>query len=148
MCINIISEPIYECYQLLIDFAFKKSKRFLFHIPYRLRADDSVFSLFDEMKKHLIEIIPSNSFSHTEYTIGEVYVFECNDETNLIIRNRVTSLFDWRLPKLPEDLSFINENDDVWFGTISHEKMGWITECNNTEKEYLKSIIDIDFKIR
>ncbi|MEW9096570.1 MAG: hypothetical protein AB2417_15935 [Clostridiaceae bacterium] len=143
-----MSEPIYECYQLLIDFAFKKSKRFLFHIPDGLRVDNSVLSLFNEMKKHLIERIPSSSFSHTEYTRGEVYVFECNDETNLIIRNRVTGLFDWRLPKLPEDLSFINENDDVWFGTISHEHMVWITECNDTEKEYLASIIDIDFKMQ
>jgi len=34
MFANIISEPIFESYKLLIDFAFKKSKRFFLNIPH------------------------------------------------------------------------------------------------------------------
>lgn len=145
MFTNIMSEPIYECYKLLIDFAFKKSKKFFFNIQDGLRVNDSVLGLFNEMKKYFIKRVPSSNFSHTDYTRGKLYIFECNDETNLIIRNKVTGLYDWRLPELPEDLSFIDENGDVWFATISHEHMGWFTEINDKEKRYLRSIIDVKF---
>ncbi|MDR7870797.1 MAG: hypothetical protein RIN55_08070 [Tissierellaceae bacterium] len=43
MFIHIVSEPIFECYKILIDYAFKKSKSFLLHIQEKLSVDDSVF---------------------------------------------------------------------------------------------------------
>lgn len=141
--VNIEDEPIFECYRMLMDYAFKNSKKFFLHVPDGLQVNDSVYNLFSEMKNHLIDVVPSYEFISTEYGEGEVHIFECNDYTNEIIRNKVTGLYDWRLPELPEDLGFIYENDEDWFTTISHENMGSIeTESLKVVKE-LENIIEI-----
>ena len=144
MFIDIVSEPIFESYTMLIDYAFKVSKSFLLHIPEDLGVDNSVKELFEEMKDYLIGIVPSYSFTNTEYgDRGEVYIFQCNEYTRRIIKDKVTGLYDWRLPKLPEDLSFIDENDEAWFTTISHESMGGMVNNNRIDIEYLNNIIEI-----
>ena len=114
------------------------------HIPEELRVANSVSQLFEEMKDFLIDIVPSYSFEHTEYGArGEVYLYECNDHTRKIIRNKATGLYDWLLPELPEDLSFIDENGEAWFTTITHERMGGMSSENTDVIEELKRVIDI-----
>ena len=145
MFIHIESEPIFESYKKLIDYAFKMSKAFLLHIPEDLRVANSVNELLEVLKDHLIDIAPSYTFEHTEYgRRGEVYLYECNNHTGKIIRNKVTGLYDWLLPELPEDLSFIDENDEVWFTSISHERMGGMTTFNTEVIEELKEIVEIE----
>lgn len=144
MFIHIVSEPIFESYKTLIDYAFKKSKSFLLHIPEDLRVDDSVNEVLKEMKDFLIDIVPSYSFEYTDHGVrGEVYLYECNDHTRKVIRNKVTGLYDWCLPQLPEDLSFIDETGEAWFTTISHERMGGMISEDLNVIEELKEIMEI-----
>lgn len=144
MFICIEDEPIFEAYKMVIDYAFKVSKSFLLHIPEDLSVDNSAEELLEEMKDHLMDILPSYGFTHTEYgERGEIYLYKCNDYTREIIKNKVTGLYDWRLPRLPEDLSFIDEDDKIWFWTISHESMGGIINNNSVDMDYINNMIEI-----
>lgn len=40
-------------------------------------------------------------------------IFECNSETNIILIDKVSGLYDWLLPRLPEDLRFLDEKGDI-----------------------------------
>jgi hypothetical protein len=43
-----------------------------------------------------------------------------------ILAAKARSLYDWKSPKLPEDLAIYRENGTVLLGTVSHECIGWL----------------------
>jgi len=147
MPIELYFEPRDKAYRDLIDFAFEKSKKFLFHIHDRWLDNNDTFSLIKELNEHLIEVIPSRMYCHTEYSRGNLYIFECNEVTKSVLKNRVNGLFEWLHPELPEDLSFIDENEFAWLATISHEKMAWFTELGDSEREFLLHELCLDLYI-
>ncbi len=147
MPIELYFEPRDKAYRDLIDFTFQKSKKFLFNIHYKYLDNNDIPSLIRELDEYLIEVIPSSRYSHTDYSEGYLYIFECNEFTKSILKNRVNGLFEWLHPKLPEDLSFIDQNEFAWLGTISHERMAWFTELINSEKEYLLHELCLDLYI-
>jgi len=43
-----------------------------------------------------------------------------------ILLAKARGLYDWKSPKLPEDLAVYRENGTVLLGTVSHEGIGWL----------------------
>ncbi|ABW20359.1 hypothetical protein [Alkaliphilus oremlandii] len=146
MHVQICNEPRAEVYKDFIDFAFEKSKKFFFHIHSGWLDNKNTFDLIRELNEHMIEVIPATSYEHMEYSNGNLYVFECNEFTKSILKNRVNGLFEWLFPKLPEDLSFLDETEFLWLATISHDKMAWFRALSPSEKEYLSHELGLNLK--
>jgi len=56
-----------------------------------------------------------------------LHTYECNDETLGLLLVESDGLYDWRHPRLPEDLCAF-KGERVWLASVAHEKMGWVDE--------------------
>lgn len=117
-----------KCYKQLIDFLLRHCDRFAFVEDRRLMKDEEsrlayVHHLITYIETHLIERNIQKKWETTELTDATAYVFyfRLNNVTAVFLKDFGNSLFDWRNPKLPEDLMFY-KNDKCILASCSHEK--------------------------
>lgn len=138
--ISIIQEPLGETYKKLIEYAAKRSSKFaLVHNLSFSEAEKKYFNILAQMEPYLIKKIKHNSWPGiTNYgCCSVIYYFQCNRDTVSILQNTANSLYQWILPKLPMDLSFIDENNYEWFVSVSHERDSWLNICDEEKQKIL-----------
>jgi hypothetical protein len=118
-----------EAYRRLIDYAISHSAAFVIR---GTPAKGSPFAeVFRRLKPFLLEVcsfdvlVGRNEFAYT-YTEGDYYFYKCCTESGDVLKEVSDSLFSWRHPLLPEDLSFVDTEGNDFLVNIAHEKIGYI----------------------
>ena len=126
-------------YRKLIDFALSFSSSFCvssFKSVHKKELEKSYFDFFEKMEPFKTDKYKYDSLPQ-HYERGQNFnVYLLNEESSKFISER-SSFWDWRIPFLPEDLSFFRYKK-VWLNTISHEKMIIII----TEDKKILSFLD------
>jgi hypothetical protein len=140
--IVIKKNPTKDRYRALLDLAFAHSDCF----QLVLRKDMGVsINYYDDLLRDLdIFLIEKKELSEwASQKLGDnntafVFFYKSRIEAKDILLNISDSLFEWVHPKLPEDLSFIN-NGSVWLSTCSHENYSVIiSDDEQNTLEYLR----------
>jgi hypothetical protein len=64
-------------------------------------------------------------------TAFPVHWYRVTPELNAVLRTKVSSLYEWAVPDLPEDLAFYWPGGSALLGSSSHERFAFL---NLTEK--------------
>jgi hypothetical protein len=54
------------------------------------------------------------------------YLFHLTPATSRILTHSARSLFEWKNPRLPEDLHFMRADRSVVLGNVAHENYAWL----------------------
>lgn len=142
--IIIVEEPKEEVYSNLLDLAFEVCDEF----QLILRRDMGNIRIFDPILAKLNESFKemkldsqwaSNILEDDNY--AEVYWYEANEQSKKVIKELADSLYAWKIPNLPEDLSFF-KNNSAWLVNNAHEEEAYIFTEN---KEEIKKILNISY---
>ncbi|WPC39899.1 leucine-rich repeat domain-containing protein [Clostridium sp. JS66] len=147
--ISILQEPVGESYKKLIEYAGKRSSQFVLVLDLSYcEIKESCFKILAQLEPYLIKKIKHNNWPGTgSYgSCSLIYYFQCSKASIRILQNSVDSLYQWNLPKFPADLSFIDENNNEWFVSVTHEKICWLYVSKEEKQEFLKNICDLQWK--
>ncbi|GAF11157.1 hypothetical protein JCM19046_1657 [Bacillus sp. JCM 19046] len=127
---NITEEPKGEIYSKLLDVLFEVSDRFELILrndmmgKNKQKAMGSYEPILAKLAPYLIEINEKSEWASNRLSRGAtafVYEYRATDEAKLVIKQLSDSLYQWIMPKLPEDLSFY-KNGRVVIAVSSHEE--------------------------
>lgn len=126
--INILEEPRDKIYLELIDICSKYCTQFMLVKRDELIINEKYLEKCRELNKFLLEEKRSSEWPGTRLINKEatIFVYKHNKETENILKNSVSGLYEWLQPTLPEDLCFLQENGNVFLTTISHELDSYI----------------------
>lgn len=140
-------------------------ERLIYNIEAEIKAkknlllqEKSIGSLKEKFKKYLIKerhnprwigtevymnTNQGESLKYKEQYLYDICFYRACPEIEEFLLHTVDSLYDFKPPYLPEDISFFKEGY-CWLNTITHEKIGYIYIKDINE---YKDIIDIGIKI-
>jgi len=147
--ISIQQEPVGETYKKLIEYASKRSSQFVLVVDSNYdEIEESCSQILAQLKPYLIKKIKHNSWpGTTSYgRCSTIYYFQCNRYTVSILQNTVDFLYKWLPPKLPMDLSFIDENNYEWLVSVSHERDSWLNICDEEKQHILDYIPNLQLR--
>jgi hypothetical protein len=116
-----------EAYKRLLDAALKEATTFSIVLRDQLQFDSSAFEIRDALRHLQVRHLKRDRWPGT-ILIGHnasVVTYGVADEA-LPVLLKPGSLFSWRSPAYPEDLSFAGADGGVCLATVSHEREGWI----------------------
>jgi hypothetical protein len=140
--VGITKEIFGEMYYRLIDFAVKK-------FPYFVLILNSKHEVGETAKKVLEELAPfvikRNEPTGVQLLDGKLEVFYCNltEASAEILKKHASSLYQWKLPELPENLSIIRNFKQPWLRNIAHEKASMFYLSPAEKEEILKDIPEL-----
>jgi len=125
--IDFTDEPRGPAYERLIDFALRHCDKFSIVWREELGNEKQKNEIAVNLNPFLISNISTNKWPGTEILSGtaEVCTYKLTQETVQIIK-RAKRLYQWEAPGLPEDIAFYTKDGEVWFGSVAHERMGWL----------------------
>jgi len=100
------------------------------------------------LKPFLIKKYKSSEWPGTKLIGHEatIYVLHYNKETITILKKYTNSLFEWIQPNLPEDICFLDENENAILITITHEKDAFVEANKEIEKKFMIFFDEEDIK--
>ena len=108
-----LNEPKGENYRQLIQLAFEKCDRYLFIKHSQLTYNQSFDTLLEELKDDFICKKEQKEWPGTRSVpTAIVYYFRTSEKSRETIKNITDSLFNWQAPNLPDDLCFMNNNQE------------------------------------
>ena len=124
-----------EAYQDLIRLAFQVCDRFIFHKHSQLRYDMCVDEFISELSDSFLFSRTQNKWPGTiSVPSAEVFYFRTTEEAKQIILGACSSIYEWRAPCLPDDLTFLCK-DEPWLVCTAHEHHCYI---ETDEEEVIK----------
>lgn len=128
--IKIYNNPKGQAYRQLLDYAANHAPVFVLADRYDLSRHGSCFEVFEKLKPYLIKK-ELTKLSHKkrprhsiDYTYNSyIYYYECNEQSLEILKSVANSLLDWQHPHLPEDLCFLDHEENDWLINIAHESI-------------------------
>jgi len=123
-----------ERYRALLDYALGICDTFLLVIRNGQRLDGSGLKVLERLSKFLIRRSQESEWPGTKLLYGGtavVHRYRFEKESCEILERAATSLFHWRQPLLPEDLTLFQRSGAPWLVTVAHEKWAYfeITEA-------------------
>lgn len=141
--LSIEKNPKRKVYRELIDVCFEFCDEFQLVIRTDMGGDVSDYENSLKAFGSSLKVMKKESeWASTMLGDGltaDVYYFEANEHAKLTLKKMAKSLFDWQIPKLPEDLSFFSKGE-VWMATSSHENQCVIYPRNEKELSKIMSI--------
>lgn len=134
---HLVENPTGKTYEQLIQVLCEHSDSFYFITRKELCYKAQILEQFHP---YVIDIYESKQWAGTvtEGPAATIYVMEANKETCKLLQQLSISLFDWVAPHLPEDLTFLKD-DEVLFSSTTHEKMGCF-ELNEQHEQLIDQI--------
>lgn len=120
-------EPGKEIYYKFIEYAVKKCEKFILHI---MDFKDEEYNphecdVMKELQPYLIksEKTDGSVGTHMEGPNIEnyLYYYRCCEEVIAILKSASEGFYNWGRSCPPEDLTFLLENNEVWYRSITHE---------------------------
>lgn len=138
----ISSDPKNKVYKDLLDLAFSVCSRFILVVRKDINISRNAKSVLESLAPFLIEAKEQFEWPGTKY-FGEkpatVYYFKTDEKAKRILLEASNSLHTWVQPHLPEDLSFI-KNQEPWLINTSHETESFIITEDTEEIEKISKI--------
>jgi hypothetical protein len=127
-------EPTGRDYIQLIEFSAKRSAKCTFVLQRPDQFGESCRQFLDTLKEHLREIVNQTEWPGTKLmgSAAPVHWYQLTPELIAALQAKVSSLYDWAVPDLPEDLAFYWPDGSPLLGTSSHERFAFV---NLAEKE-------------
>jgi hypothetical protein len=69
--------------------------------------------------------------------------YRCSTGLPPLLFGLTTGLYDWRHPRLPEDLGFVRADDSVWLASIAHERDAFMKMSDDEWNELADQHTDI-----
>lgn len=140
--IKIYDNPRDDAYRALIDYAVKKCTKFILVEVKCISSSNNVKKVLNALEPYLINKIKSDRWPGTISGSDDnlVYTYEFNEKSAKILKEAANSLFSWIQPNLPEDLSFITEDDKEWLVNTAHENMASLEIAEEEAKLLSNSI--------
>lgn len=125
-----------ESYQLFIDKACKTYAFFSVVFRSDLRPNPSVSMILDEMNPNQLKVIHSRKLPmneiHSAYP-AQIFYFTTTPRAIRPVLKQVGSLFQWIMPKYPEDLCFYRADKSLAIASNTHESMAYFFDRNFIE---------------
>ena len=91
-----------------------------------LRSTDlnpAILRLIESLETYNLKNVKGSSWPGTELSGHEadIFTFDFNDESLLVLLKSAENLTDWLEPNWPEDLSFLRPDGTPFFVSITHE---------------------------
>lgn len=145
---DISQEPKGKIYSELLDVLFEVSDRFELVLRKdmmrrnRKKAMKTFEPLLVKLDPHLIKMSEKSEWASNRLGDGAtafVYEYRATDEAKSVIKQLSDSLYQWIMPKLPEDLSFY-KNGEVVIAVSSHEEFATLfpDHTHNAERTLRK----------
>lgn len=141
--LSIKKNPENDNYRELIDVCFEFCDEF--HLVVRTDMGGDISGLENSLKAFDNSFKVMKKESEWASTIlgddftADVHYFEANNHAKSTLQKMAKSLFEWEMPRLPEDLSFFKDGE-VWMATSSHEKQCFIYPKNENESSKVMDI--------
>lgn len=121
---NIGFEPKGHLYYELIDFIKVFCDKFLLVERQTISFDLTAKNIIRDLNDYIVEEIKSNQWPGTILLNEEAWVrtYKLNSETEKIIKQATNRLFEWKQPRLLEDLCFLRFDGTSLLTSISHEE--------------------------
>lgn len=143
--IDIIKEISGDLYYRLIDFAVGRFPVFVFVIGRNRRLQENVQKIVDDLTPYLIKRFYDKEWPGTEILEGqvEVFHFELNHESAYVLKKYTSSLYQWKHPILPEDLSIMRNSTQPWLCNIAHDDAAVLYVSPTEKAELLEAIPEL-----
>jgi hypothetical protein len=130
----IYRQPLGIAYQQLIDFCVKRCPWCTFALQNPQQFEKSCYQYLDSLKENLIEVVDQMEWPGTRLTrsAARVHWYRVTPELAVELKARVSGIYAWELPNLPEDLAFYWPDGGALLGTSSHERFAF-TNLSNAE---------------
>lgn len=149
--IRLRSEPYGDGYKALIDYAIANGDTFVVGV-HRYEGIDEEVSLYTKNYADLLtKLLPFRVAEYTfeelrqtsgvAYTPGVYYAYRCCEEAGALLKEAADSLYAWRGPDLPEDLTFRDREGNDFLLNIAHEEIGRLS-VEEAEAERLSNEIE------
>jgi hypothetical protein len=100
---------------------------------------------FESLKESLVEIADQMEWPGTKLTrsSARVHWYRVTPELIAALRVRVSSLYEWLPPDLPEDLAFYRPDGSPLLGTSSHERFVFVNLTGKEVDEFEQEVPDL-----
>jgi hypothetical protein len=132
-------------YEKILDFSLGISPIMLIVINKLIPPSDACERILDRLNPYSLDVKESSEWPGT-ILYGEtaiVRTYSYSKETLAIIKNVTTSLYDWRLPDLPEDFCLVRNDLAPWLVSISHEEDSYFYCTQNEINNLIDFIPDL-----
>ena len=126
---NLIQEPIEKDYLTLVDVAQKCASKVLLVVRDEYWLGDCARETLQKLSDYILVKEQRTQWPGTILLTDKAMVFEYNfsDVVAKIIKESATGLYQWKHPRLPEDLCFLRSDNSVWLASIAHENDGFLS---------------------
>jgi hypothetical protein len=126
-------EPTGRDYSLLIEVCAKRCPKCTFALQRPQQFGKNCHQFLDSLKEQLIEVANQTEWPGTKLMgfSASVLWYRVTPELIAVLKTKVSSLYEWAVPDLPEDLALYWPDGSALLGTSSHERFAFL---NLTEK--------------
>jgi hypothetical protein len=127
-------EPAGSDYTQLIEFCAKRCPKCTFVLQRPQQFGESCNQFLRTLQENLLEVVSQTEWPGTKLMgfAAPVYWYRLTPKLNAALKAKVSSLYEWAVPDLPEDLAFYWPDGSPLLGTSSHERFAFV---NLDEKE-------------
>jgi hypothetical protein len=143
----ITSEPKNDVYRRLVDLAFDLCDEFILVVHEDLELNDNAKSVLEKLNDYLKEMKEQSEWAGTRLG-GYAYVhhYYTSPKAGEIIKEVSNSLYGWKQPHLPEDLSFY-KSGKPWLANTAHEKLSFILSEDKSEIDRIVNIKGLEIEL-
>lgn len=141
----ICREPSGEGYVQLIEFCAKRSSNCTFALQRPQQFAESCRQFLDSLEEYRVEIASQTEWPGTKLVgfSAPVYWYRLTPELIAVLKAKVSSLYDWSIPDLPEDLAFYRPDRSALLGTSSHEPFAFMNLTLQELDEFKREVPDL-----
>ncbi len=138
-------EPTGRGYSLLIEFCAKRCPKCTFALQRPLQFGQNCHEFLDSLKEHLIEVANQTEWPGTRLMgfSASVYWYRVSPELIAVLKTKVSSLYEWAVPDLPEDLAFYWPDGSALLGSSSHERFAFLNLTEKGIDEFQQEVQDV-----
>jgi hypothetical protein len=121
---SVLVEPSGELYTALLDYALLECKYFILVTEERdKQLNIRGKKILAELSRYMYRREVKSEWPGTVLLSGTAVVitYYYVQESAEILKKNATSLYQWQIPDLPDDLCLLREDESPWLVTIAHE---------------------------
>jgi hypothetical protein len=121
-------EPAGKDYAQLIEFCAKRCDKCTFVLQRPQQFGESCNQFLGTLQENLLEVVSQSEWPGTKLigSAATVHWYRLTPEFIAALKAKVSSLYEWAVPELPEDLAFYWPDGSALLGTSSHERFAFV----------------------
>lgn len=122
-------EPRADVYKRLVDLATKRAVQFSLVVLKELPPSDECRAFLSDLEGDLIRVMEKSDWPGTRLLYGKtalVHFYSASPNAVEKLKHKVTALYDWLYPELPEDLAVYRADGSLTLASSSHEQFAFM----------------------